>query len=339
MRKILSIDGGGIKGVFPAAFLAKLEEELPEPIGHYFDLIAGTSTGGIIALALGAGYTAREILEFYETYGPEIFPRKGLLTKAKHWLGGKHAAHSLAAALEAQFGNRKLGDSLTRLVIPSQNLETGKVYIFKTAHHPRFQEDKKRNMVDVALATSAAPTYFPTHKLPGGTALIDGGIWANDPAGVAAVEAVGILKWDAQDVQMLSLSCTASPIKMSLAHKWSLGKLYWASKLLEVVSAGQSSGAQGTAAVLLGHERISRIAPNVAAGAFELDDVSSINRLKGLGESEAREARPKLEHFFRQLAPRFEPVVPGGTVACVQAENKTGEVPRFRTPPLEYFFK
>lgn len=316
MRKILSIDGGGIKGVFPAAFLAKLEEDLPEPIGSYFDLIAGTSTGGIIALALGAGYRAREILEFYEKYGPAIFANNGLAARAKQYLTRKHSADGLKVALLAQFGDRKLGDSVTRLVIPSQNLETGKVYIFKTAHHVRFQEDRKRDMVDVALATSAAPTYLPTHKLPGGTALIDGGIWANDPAGVAAVEAVGVLGWDPRDVHMLSLSCTASPVELNGDGWLSAGKLSWAAKLLDVVGAGQSSGAQGTAAVLLGgHDRIDRIAPQVAAGTFALDNARGIPRLRGLGESEAREARPKLERFFEELAEPFTPLPASGAQA------------------------
>lgn len=325
MRKILSIDGGGIKGVFPAAFLAKLEEDLPEPIGSYFDLIAGTSTGGIIALALGAGYRAGEILEFYEKYGPGIFANNGLAAMAKHLFMRKHSADGLKAALLDQFGDRKLGDSLTRLVIPSQNLETGKVYIFKTAHHERFQEDRKCDMVDVALATSAAPTYLPTHKLPGGTALIDGGIWANDPAGVAAVEAVGILGWNPRDVHMLSLSCTASPVKLNGGGWLAAGKLSWAAKLLDVVSAGQSSGAQGTAAVLLGgHDQINRIAPQVAAGTFELDNARGISRLRGLGESEAREARPKLERFFEELAEPFTPFLASG--AWAKRPSPTGRV-------------
>lgn len=313
MRKILSIDGGGIKGVFPAAFLAKLEEDLPEPVGNYFDLIAGTSTGGIIALALGAGYRARDILEFYEKYGPGIFADNGLVARAKHFFTQKHSANALEEALRAQFGNRKLGDSVTRLVIPSQNLETGKVYIFKTAHHERFQEDRKCDMVDVALATSAAPTYLPTHKLPGGTALIDGGLWANDPAGVAAVEAVGVLGWNPQDLHMLSLSCTASPVKLNGDGWLSAGKVSWAAKLLDVVGAGQSSGAQGTAAVLLGgHNKIDRIAPQVATGTFELDNARGISRLRGLGESEAREAKPKLDRFFREIAAPFTPLPASG---------------------------
>jgi patatin-like phospholipase/acyl hydrolase len=76
MRRILTIDGGGIKGVFPAAFLATLENELGAPIGDYFDLIAGTSTGGIIAMGLGLGLTARELHGLYRDAGRRIFKRR-----------------------------------------------------------------------------------------------------------------------------------------------------------------------------------------------------------------------------------------------------------------------
>lgn len=307
MKRILSIDGGGIKGAFPAAFLAKLEEKLAAPIGRYFDLIAGTSTGGIIALALGAGYSAKDVLGFYEQYGPRIFANVGYWHRALHWIVGKHDPSPLRGALDAQFGARILGNSLTRLVVPAQNLETGEVYIFKTSHHPRFQEDWKLRMVEVAMATAAAPSYFPVHRLPNGAGLIDGGIWANDPAGVAAVEAVGVLKWDPMEVRLLSVSCTASPMSTSAAYRRSWGKAYWAQKMLEVVGAGQSSGAQGTAALLLGHERVVRIAPVVASGVFEIDGASAIDRLRGLGEAEARTARSYLAHLFDEPAEEFVP--------------------------------
>lgn len=308
MKRILSIDGGGIKGVFPAAFLAKLEEGLHQPVGHYFDLIAGTSTGGIIALALGAGRSAKEVVGFYETYGPRIFANTGILATLKQFLIGKHESEPLRRALEAQFGEKRLGDSQARLVIPSQGLETGQVHIFKTAHDLRFQEDWKQKMVEVALSTSAAPTYFPTHKLPGGTGLIDGGIWANNPVGIAVVEAIGILKWKPEEINVLSISCTGSPMSTNAAHKWSLGNFYWAPKLMEVLSAGQSSGALGTAAVLLGgHERVIRIEPVVAPGTFGLDGVEVIERLRGLGEAEARKARPRLQHLFSNPVEPFRP--------------------------------
>jgi predicted acylesterase/phospholipase RssA len=308
VRKILSIDGGGIKGVFPAAFLAELEKTYTPPIGQYFDLIAGTSTGGIIALGLGAGFSAKQILRFYEQYGPKIFERHGLLAWLSHLVVGKHRAEPLRDALVAQFGQAPLGASRTRLVIPSQNLETGEVYIFKTAHHERFKTDYKKSMVDAAMATSAAPTYFPVHALQGGTPVIDGGLWANNPAGVAAVETIGVLGWSPAETLMLSLSCTAAPLTTNAAHRYSLGRVYWAFKALSVITAGQSSAALGTAQLLLGHANVTRVAPNVAPGVFKMDGTEAIERLKGLGQSEARKAVPQLVLFFQKPAEQFIPI-------------------------------
>ena len=307
MKRILSIDGGGIKGVFPAAFLATLEEDLPCAIGQYFDLIVGTSTGGIIALGLGAGFSAGELLGFYEKYGPEIFQRQGCLARIGHYFRGKHRAEPLREALESRFRQLRIGDSKTRLVIPAQNLETGHVNVFKTAHHPRFTMDYKKSMVEAAMATSAAPTYFPVHMTSNGTAGIDGGLWANNPAGIAAVEAVGVLGWKPDEIRCLSLSCTVAPPTTNAAHKWHQGKLYWAQKLMEVVGAGQSSGAMGTARLLLGRDNVIRIAPVVAPGVFELDGIGAIGRLKGLGNAEAREAKPRLAQFFESPAEVFVP--------------------------------
>ncbi len=147
-RRILSIDGGGIRGVFPAAFLARLEEYLDHPIGRYFDLIAGTSTGGIIAIGLGLGLTAKEILQLYVEKGPLIFNqhRRPLanwlhqkLREIKQLLGAKYSSAALHDALKEAFGDRRLGDSKIRLVIPAWHPETERVWIYKTAHHPRIK--------------------------------------------------------------------------------------------------------------------------------------------------------------------------------------------------------
>src|SRR6266404_156272 len=133
-RRILNIDGGGIKGVFPAAFLAELEDRLGEPIVDYFDLIAGTSTGGIIALGLGLGLTAKEILELYEKNGRRIFPQahgfafQGIFR-------AKYAKAALPEVLHEAFGERLLGESRARLLIPSLNLASERVHIYKTSHH------------------------------------------------------------------------------------------------------------------------------------------------------------------------------------------------------------
>src|SRR5437660_1180409 len=133
--RLLSIDGGGIKGVFPAAFLASLEQTIGQPVADYFDLIAGTSTGGIISLGLGLGYSARDMLEFYKTHGPKIFPSRSRWSRGWRWLRrvrrSGYDVDALQAGLELTFKSRTLGESMKRLVIPAFSSSRGEVYVFK----------------------------------------------------------------------------------------------------------------------------------------------------------------------------------------------------------------
>jgi hypothetical protein len=118
-KKILTIDGGGIKGVFPASFLSSIEEHIDGRVSDYFDLIVGTSTGGIIALGLGLGFPAKDILAFYKQYGPAIFGGNGILRRLRRLFYAKYDQRALRSALEKTFGDRRLGQSSARLVIPS----------------------------------------------------------------------------------------------------------------------------------------------------------------------------------------------------------------------------
>ena len=307
MRRILSIDGGGLKGVFPASFMAEVEQELDAPIADYFDLIVGTSTGGIIAIGLGLGLSAGEIRDFYVERGPAIFAGNRSIRFLRQLGRSKYSRGQLEQALHDVFGDWRLGDSRTRLVIPSLNLETGEVHVYKTAHHERFVKDYKELAANVALATAAAPTYFPTYRAAAGTPLIDGGMWANNPAGNAAVEALGVLGWKSGDVQLLSLGCTTEPLRANADRKARLGMNYWALKLLPVMMAGQSSGSHGTAQLLLGHENVHRYSVTVSNGRFKMDSIKDIEALRGLGYSEARKALPQLRTWLTETADPFEP--------------------------------
>lgn len=298
MRRILSIDGGGIKGVFPASFLATIEDSINDKISNYFDLIVGTSTGGIIALGLGLGFSAKEILDFYEILGPKIFGRVPIMQSLKQLIFSKYSQKHFREALETKFGGKQLGESNKRLVIPSMNLETGEVYIYKTSHHPRLERDYKEKVVNVALATASAPTFFPTHRAESGTPLIDGGMWANNPVGLAVVEAISILEWPKEDLKVLSLGCTTQPLNVQRGRNLPLGLGYWALKVTDVFMTAQSSHSIGTAKLLVGPNNLFRISPVVGLGRFGLDDYKEIPSLKGLGDSEARKALPELRNIF-----------------------------------------
>lgn len=313
-RRILSIDGGGIKGVIPAAFLARVENTTGKRIANHFDLIVGTSTGGIIAIGLGLGLTAGEILAFYEIDGPRIFDqveldKPSLLDRflsrlnrhyrtARQFVSSKYNADALRSALGSAFGDRVLGESITRLVVPAFDCRRREIHVFKTSHHERYVIDWKERAVDVALATAAAPTYFPSHRMETGIALLDGGIWANNPAGLAAVEAVGVLEWSREKLYILSLGCSEEvfPIPEVAGHAG------MALKSTDIFLLGQSRGAIGAAKLLTRHsdtnKRFYRYNEVVPHGTFALDSVKQIATLKGIGASLGRQALPEISSVF-----------------------------------------
>lgn len=306
--RILSIDGGGIKGIFPASFLATIEDTINDKIANYFDLIVGTSTGGIIALGLGLGFSAKEMMDFYLKKGPIIFGGNRFIRFLRQLGISKYNSTELRLALEEIFKGKKLGESTKRLVIPSFNIETGEVHVYKTCHNIRFERDYKESAVTVALATAAAPSYFPTHRSAAGTPLIDGGVWANNPLGFAVVEAIAVLNQDKDSLRILSLGCTDTPLNIKQGRNLSLGLSYWALKIKDVFMAAQSSSSLGIAQLLAGHKNIFRFNPILPAGRFELDDVKEMVSLKGLGDSEARKAIPLLkETFFMEHSEAFKP--------------------------------
>ena len=323
-RKILAIDGGGIKGAFPAAFLAAIEEATGKRIAEHFDLVAGTSTGGIIALGLGLGLSTKEILNFYQQHGRRVFGQDTDDTRflgrlASFWRKQRRRVRELAGpaydplvlrnALEGAFGRKRLGDSEVRLIIPAYSINTRSVYVFKTAHHRRFEVDCKRSAVDVALATAAAPTYFPAHALGDAALLVDGGVWANNPTGMAAVEAVGVLGWRADDLRILSLGCTESLYTCPPRG----GRLDFALSLNTFFQQGQSVSSLGTAKLLCGHRenapRLFRYALDVAQERIKLDSAEAIGELVAMGSTVARTALPAVRDvFLDEPVERFVPI-------------------------------
>jgi len=288
---ILSLDGGGIKGVFPAAFLAELERISGLRVLDRFDLIAGTSTGGILALGLGMGFTAKQMLDFYLTHGPRIFPTSQWRWQLQNWKSlfrYRYDPQPLRTALEGTFGDRTLQEAKPKLVIPAISANTGDVYIYKTPHHPRFVADGDERVVDVALATAAAPTYFPPHVGRNGVTLLDGGLWANNPIMVGIVEALAILEQPRDAVRVVSLGCTTSPISLGKLARKNGGAAAWVKPAVEWLTHGQAISATNQSRLLLGKDRVLRVQPEVGPGLFRLDDASAINELVGLGDESAR---------------------------------------------------
>jgi patatin-like phospholipase/acyl hydrolase len=310
----MCLDGGGIKGTFTAAVLAELEKMTGKRIADHFGLITGTSTGGLIAIALGLGVSAQEVLAFYEKRGLEIFPLVGLHRRidrnVRWWYKPKFSALPLQNAIASVLGNRLLGESTSRLAIPTFNAVNGDIYIFKTAHYERFKQDYKEPAVNVALATSAAPTYFPAFRHENGLTFVDGGIWANTPVTVGIIEALAVLGIDLADIELLSIGTTDSPFYIDDKQR-SGGLLNWNKDLILVQSQAQSAGAVAQAKLLL-RDRFVRVNATTHPGRFSLDNAAQIAELKALGITEAR-------HRENQISQRFldvlaEPFVPAYTV-------------------------
>src|SRR3954454_10185983 len=208
--RILSIDGGGIRGVFPAAYLAEIEKRFLQgrSIAHSFDMIAGTSTGGVIALALAHGMTGQEALRIYIDRGGRIFPartRLGRVARLLRWTRTpKYDGDVLKDELLDVFGEKVLDAANTRLVIPSFEGRHGEPLIYKTPHHPDYQKDRHKKFAHVALHTTAAPSYYPGVE-DDGYIMIDGGIWANNPVMNALVDTLACFNVAREDVRILSL--------------------------------------------------------------------------------------------------------------------------------------
>jgi patatin-like phospholipase/acyl hydrolase len=294
---VLSIDGGGVRGIFVAAVLDRLERDIGTTIADHFDLIVGTSTGGIIALGLGAGMSPREILDLYVENMSSIFPprRRLALVRPLSLVRAKYKPDGIREAVRRAFGDKLLCDSTVPLVIPSYNIGENDVYLFKTPHHERLRRDWSVPMWQVALATSAAPTFFPAYSLPDEhVRLVDGGVWANNPSVVGVVEAVSMFGQPLERIRLLSLGTTVATAHRprKLDHG---GLIQWvrSPNVTQVLMAGQSRGAFAQTEHLLGHGNAFRLNPPAPESLVKLDVADS------------RELLAAAAHHSRNFSPTF----------------------------------
>jgi hypothetical protein len=251
--RILSIDGGGIRGVAPALVLAQIESITRKPIAELFDLIAGTSTGGILALGLvkpgGDGrpeHSAADLVSLYEQEGRRIFHRSVLwrALSLDNMAGQKYEAGGIQSVLEKYFGGTRLREALTEVIITSYETERRIPFFFKS-RNARSKEGYDFPMTEVARATSAAPTYFEPIKLPSGTpndyySLIDGGVFANNPAMCAYVEARATHP-ERPEFRLVSLGSgeLRRPLVYGRIRRWGLAR--WTQPILDVALGGVAS--------------------------------------------------------------------------------------------------
>lgn len=294
--RILALDGGGLKGSFTAAVLAEWERATGRKIVEHFDLIAGTSTGGIIAIGLALGLPARDLLKFYRERGPTIFPVTRLLGRPRRGLQSlvkaKYSRDVLLQELVTAFGTSPLKDARCRLLIPSYYPANGTSHRFRTPHHPHHTGDANKQAAHVALATATAPTFFAAAKLASEISeshYLDGGVWANSPALAAIVEAIAFLQVPLERIDVLSVGTTEAPFKV---ENWQAegGVLGWAWKgtVLELLlNAQQESSLHLARDILRGQPRFLRVNEVTQPGEFALDGSTQIEELASRGERAA----------------------------------------------------
>ncbi|MGH9729472.1 MAG: patatin-like phospholipase family protein [Candidatus Acidiferrales bacterium] len=239
--KVLAIDGGGIRGIIPAVILGELQKRLGKDLWQAFDLIAGTSTGGIIALGIGtqgnqgAAYSPSQLVELYVQNGPAIF-RKNFFTPARQLILPKYSPDSLEATLARFFQDTELRTALTPLLISSYDLE-GQIPFFFKSHRIAADPSYNWKVTEAARATSAAPTFFPPlHLKKNGQdfALVDGGVFVNNPS-MAAYAETRTLYPDATQIVIVSVGTGNRQDQITYATAKGWGLLGWAKQIVPVL--------------------------------------------------------------------------------------------------------
>ena len=277
--RILAIDGGGIRGIIPALVLAEVERRSGRRVFELFDLIAGTSTGGILACAVCAPdpLPAEELVALYEEEGPRIFDRSLLqrIRSANGLLDEKYDAGALDAALERFLADKRLAETKPDLIVPAYDTAEPGPYFFKS--RKAREEGEDFSLAVVARATSAAPTYFEALPVDA-RALIDGGVFAVNPAMCAFAE---VLRFHpSADIALLSLGTGERTRKRGFADIEDWGLVEWAKPILDVVFDGVSDAVNYQLQHVLGAERYWRLQVELTRASDDLDDATADNLVK-----------------------------------------------------------
>jgi patatin-like phospholipase/acyl hydrolase len=312
---VLSVDGGGIRGLIPAMVLANLEERTGRHTAELFDLIAGTSTGGIIALALTVPdehgkprWTANDLVGLYLTEGPRIFHHSigRMLESGLGLLDEKYDAKPLEQSLHTYLGDAMISQAVTDVLVTSYDLEHRKPFFFKT-DHAKLSPQHDWLMRDAARATAAAPTYFEPERLTADGevfALCDGGVFANNPAMSAYAEARR--RHPSAQIRLVSLGTGQLTRKFHYEDVRGWGLIRWARPLLDVVFDGVSDATEYELEQLLPESDYVRFQTELIGASDSLDDANerNLDHLQDLARTLISERAGDLEQLAAQLATR-----------------------------------
>jgi len=347
--KILTLDGGGIRGIVPCAILAEIERRLGKPIAQMFDLMAGTSTGGIIACGLNVPhpnqpgqpkFSATALGELYEKNGAQIFKKQGGVFSGMSALFEESFTHTgLEELLKDYFGDTELRQTFTDLLVTSYDIEHRKPFYFLSRLAKSNPETENFLLRDIARSTSAAPTYFEPNPLPWTDdnilALVDGGVFANNPSMLAYAEAVELMRAkkhsgtvvspgpavsdefesfsaavssDESDIFMLSLGTgrVVKPYRYEDAKSW--GMTQWLRPILDILMQGVSETVDYQMNYVLppdsdGSKHYIRINPDIPEENSEMSDVSekNIRGLQAVAQRAVQENSALIDEVCRML--------------------------------------
>ncbi|WP_353280187.1 patatin-like phospholipase family protein [Wolbachia endosymbiont (group B) of Silvanus unidentatus] len=284
IKYILSVDGGGIRGIIPAIILAEIEKRARRPIAEIFDLIAGTSTGGIVIAGLckkdKPQYSANDLVEFYREYGPYIFKSSFFRRSILSWFNCAQYPHkNIEFVLDKYFGDDILKNTLSNVLITSYDIHNNRPFFFKS-----WRED--RNFIklkDALRATTAAPTYFAPKYLKINQkemVLVDGGVFANNPA--ACAYASGKRLFPNDDIVLLSIGTGRTDRSIEYANSKRFGKIGWIKPLLNVMFASSLDAVNYQLNQVIADKYI-RIQSQLKIASPDMDNITSKN-IKSLQE-------------------------------------------------------
>jgi len=318
--QVLSLDGGGLKGLYSASVIKLIEQQLGHSISDHFDIITGTSTGGLIALALSRGKSGEDIQNFYLDNGEKIFPSRGLsgfLRKFKSIIFSKYNNESLETVLknllkETDGSQPLLRDSPKRLIIPTYLSEVSQPRLLKTPHASRLKNDWRMPMWAVGMATTAAPTFLPSFHYQNRTYL-DGGVWANNPSLIGVTEALD-LGAKLENIRVLNIGTTYSKKTNTdskiLGFKFKRGGIFsWATNILPLVMEANSY----SISKMYTHQLLSKgnffvIDKQINEGQFSLDKINNSTFIE-MGESDGESFFSKITDFFNHNSAVYTPSV------------------------------
>ena len=306
MRRVLSIDGGGIRGIIPALVLAHLEQHAGKPCSEMFDLMVGTSTGGMLALGLSIGdgndkalFTAQQLVKLYEEHGGDIF-EQSLWRKVRSAGGILEEAYSheaLEATLNQYFGERALSECRVPTMVTSYDIQHRRTVFLKSWH----SDHSGLLSREAARATTAAPTYFEPANLEwagSSHTLIDGGVFINSPSVSAYAEARKLFPDD--EIAMLSIGTgeLTRAIPYEAAKTW--GSALWVMSLLDCMFDGASKAADHQMRLFLGQNYL-RLQTPLHYASDDMDDASqgNIRNLKQIARELIERDHALLLRFFK----------------------------------------